>query len=119
LLLIGGGGADVVFHLSIACLGALGGLYEHSGYDFAILLPQSDFAQKYPRFASLLVENLTSKAHGEHHSRGNVSFSDGFGSPGICDSLLGTRWNKVPNPKDRRVNGVEATHWFESLDREA
>lgn len=95
LIAIGGGGADIVFHLTIASLGAFGGLYEHSGYDFAVLLPQSAFAKKHPRLSAFLADNLTSRAHGEHHTRGNVSFSDGFGSPGICDTFFGTRWDKA------------------------
>ena len=34
-----GAGADVSFHLTVAAsLGAIGGLYEHSGYDFAVRL---------------------------------------------------------------------------------
>ena len=36
LILIGGGTANVPFQLLVACLGAVGGLYEHSGYDFAL-----------------------------------------------------------------------------------
>ena len=36
LILIGGGTANVPFQLLVACLGAVGGLYEHSGYDFAV-----------------------------------------------------------------------------------
>src|SRR5450631_2994600 len=37
-----GAGADMVFHLTVASLGAIGGLYEHSGYDFSVRLPASD-----------------------------------------------------------------------------
>ncbi len=40
LALIGGGGSDILFHSMIAGLGAVGGVYEHSGYDFAVLLAQ-------------------------------------------------------------------------------
>lgn len=109
LALIGGGGANVIFQLTIAGCGALGGLYEHSGYDFALVLASGNFQRKHPRLAALLAYNLSSKAHGEHHTRGNVSFSDGFGSPGICDSLFGTRWDKVERPKGRRVREIEAT----------
>jgi hypothetical protein len=35
-----------------------------------------------------------SHAHGEHHRRWQVSFSDGFGSPGLCDFAFGTRWDR-------------------------
>jgi len=38
---------------------------------------------------------VSSHAHGEHHRVGDVSFSDGFGSPGICDTLFATRWDLV------------------------
>lgn len=82
-----GAGADVLFNLSIASLGAIGGLYEHSGYDFAVRIPRD---KGVLRFLALLI---TSKAHGEHHRVGNVSFSDGFGSPGICDTIFKTRWD--------------------------
>jgi len=35
-----GAGADIAFQLIVASLGAIGGLYEHSGYDFAMALPR-------------------------------------------------------------------------------
>ncbi len=95
LALIGGGGSDIVFHMMIAGLGAFGGVYEHSGYDFAVLLPTTKIADRMPRFVTTLASLVTSHAHGEHHMKGNVSFSDGFGSPGICDSAFGTRWDLV------------------------
>ena len=34
-------GADIAFQLTVASLGAIGGLYEHSGYDFSAKLPRS------------------------------------------------------------------------------
>lgn len=95
LALIGGGGADIVFHSLIAGLGAFGGIYEHSGYDFATLLPKTQLARRMPRFVTTLAGLISSHAHGEHHAKGNVSFSDGFGSPGVCDTALGTRWDLV------------------------
>ena len=95
LAVIGGGGSDLVFHTMIAGLGAVGGVYEHSGYDFAALLPRSKLAQRLPRVAAILAGQITSHAHGEHHAKGNVSFSDGFGSPGVCDKAFGTRWDQV------------------------
>jgi sterol desaturase/sphingolipid hydroxylase (fatty acid hydroxylase superfamily) len=79
LILIGGGGTDIAFHLIVAALGAVGGLYEHSGYDFAVLLKRGGL--------------VSSHAHAEHHRRWKVSFSDGFGSPGLCDTLFRTRWD--------------------------
>jgi sterol desaturase/sphingolipid hydroxylase (fatty acid hydroxylase superfamily) len=89
-------GADITFHLAIASLGAIGGLYEHSGYDFAVRLPNS--AGFWSRPLAVLENLITSKAHAEHHRRSNVSFSDGFGSPGICDTIFGTRWDLAQDP---------------------
>jgi sterol desaturase/sphingolipid hydroxylase (fatty acid hydroxylase superfamily) len=86
LVIVGGGGADLSFHLMVAAVAPLGGLYEHSGYDFAGMLRGSVFAR--------LPANLTSShAHAEHHRRSTVSFSDGFGSPGLSDWLFATRWD--------------------------
>ena len=95
LALIGGGGSDILFHTMIAGLGAFGGVYEHSGYDFAAVLPKAKIAERMPRFVTAIGSLITSHAHGEHHAKGNVSFSDGFGSPGMCDSMFGTRWDIV------------------------
>jgi sterol desaturase/sphingolipid hydroxylase (fatty acid hydroxylase superfamily) len=92
-LVLIGAGADVTFNLLIASLGAIGGLYEHSGYDFSVRLPKPEghgLRQQLLKWVALL---LSSKAHREHHRVGNVSFSDGFGSPGICDTLFKTRWD--------------------------
>ena len=88
-----GAGADVFFHLTVASFGAIGGLYEHSGYDFAVRLPRDAGSHSRPRPLTWLAAAVTSKAHGEHHRRSNVSFSDGFGSPGICDTIFKTRWD--------------------------
>lgn len=92
-LILVGAGADVAFHVIVASLGAVGGLYEHSGYDFALALPRAKGIWRRP--IGWIAAAATSKAHGEHHRRGNVSFSDGFGSPGICDAIFSTRWDKV------------------------
>jgi sterol desaturase/sphingolipid hydroxylase (fatty acid hydroxylase superfamily) len=86
-------GADVGFHLLVASLGAVGGLYEHSGYDFAATAPKARAPGLRGKVASFLTAAISSKAHGEHHRRSNVSFSDGFGSPGICDTVFATRWD--------------------------
>ena len=51
---------------------------------------------------------LSSKAHGEHHTRGNVSFSDGFGSSNICDTVMKTRWDLVGIRERRRVREPSA-----------
>lgn len=106
LVLIGGGGSDIVFHTVVAALGAFGGIYEHSGYDFAILLPKAKIAERMPRFATTVASLISSHAHGEHHAKGNVSFSDGFGSPGVCDTMFGTRWDLVE--ARRRADATEA-----------
>lgn len=95
LVLIGGGGSDMLFQFLVAGLGAFGGLYEHSGYDFAAPLRQTRFYKSLPQLGRIVEGMITSHAHGEHHRRFNVSFSDGFGSPGICDTLFATRWDKV------------------------
>jgi sterol desaturase/sphingolipid hydroxylase (fatty acid hydroxylase superfamily) len=92
-LALAGAGADVSFHLTVACLGAIGGLYEHSGYDFAIRLRRPNGSGSRVQPLAWLSHLVTSKAHGEHHRRSNVSFSDGFGSPGICDTIFRTRWD--------------------------
>lgn len=89
LILIGGGTGNVPFQVLVACLGAIGGLYEHSGYDFA---PSLKSATR--RWLALVPASLASShAHGEHHRRSRVSFSDGFGSPGLCDFIFRTRWD--------------------------
>ncbi len=93
-LMVVAAGADVSFHLLVASLGAIGGLYEHSGYDFSIRLPRGVRGIK-GRVIDAIAALITSKAHAEHHRRSNVSFSDGFGSPGICDSFFATRWDLV------------------------
>jgi sterol desaturase/sphingolipid hydroxylase (fatty acid hydroxylase superfamily) len=95
-----GAGADVAFHLIVASLGALGGLYEHSGYDFAAQAPKERAPGLKGLATAWFFAAITSKAHGEHHRRSNVSFSDGFGSPGICDTIFKTRWDLFgPNRK--------------------
>ncbi len=93
LVAIGGGTADPRFQLLAASLGAIGGLYEHSGYDFAEGLKRGA-PSRWKALVSLLPASLiSSHAHGEHHRRACVSFSDGFGSPGLCDALFRTRWD--------------------------
>jgi sterol desaturase/sphingolipid hydroxylase (fatty acid hydroxylase superfamily) len=95
LVLVGGGGSDILFQFLVAGLGAFGGLYEHSGYDFAEPLRKSRFFAALPRLGAIVEGLVTSRAHAEHHRRFNVSFSDGFGSPGICDTIFATRWDKA------------------------
>jgi sterol desaturase/sphingolipid hydroxylase (fatty acid hydroxylase superfamily) len=93
LVLIGGGTADFGFQLLVAALGAIGGLYEHSGYDFARGI-RSSAANDGASLLRLVPDSLiSSHAHGEHHRRSRVSFSDGFGSPGLCDAIFRTRWD--------------------------
>lgn len=93
LILIGGGTANAGFQLLVACLGAVGGLYEHSGYDFAEALNKVAASRWAGLLSRLPASLISSRAHGEHHRRFRVSFSDGFGSPGICDAIFGTRWD--------------------------
>jgi sterol desaturase/sphingolipid hydroxylase (fatty acid hydroxylase superfamily) len=109
LVLIGGGGADIVFHPVVISLGAVGGLYEHSGYDFAVPLKQSRFFALWPKAASCIAGGITSRAHAEHHRQNNVSFSDGFGSPGICDTLFGTRWDQAGASARSRETSAQST----------
>ncbi len=104
LVLVGGGGSDILFHVLVVGLGAFGGLYEHSGYDFAVPLRRSRFYKDVPQLGAVLALLITSKAHREHHIRTHVSFSDGFGSPGICDTIFATRWDKVASPT-QKVDG--------------
>lgn len=90
LALVGGCGSDFLFHSIVVAAGAFGGLYEHSGYDFSIDLRA---AGGWRRVVSNM---LSSQNHFAHHSRGDVSFSDGFGSSGICDTIFRTRFDLVP-----------------------
>lgn len=111
LATVGGGGADILFHSLVAGLGALGGVYEHSGYDIGAALRQLPSEGEKGNwsargfFSRVVAAALDNRAHGEHHMRANVSFSDGFGSPGICDWIFGTRWDLVC--KRRRDAEVE------------
>jgi sterol desaturase/sphingolipid hydroxylase (fatty acid hydroxylase superfamily) len=89
LVLIGGGGSDLLFHIVTMGLGAIGGLYEHSGYDFSSAVR----GEKPTPLRNFIADKLSSHAHAEHHRRSNVSFSDGFGSTGICDTVFRTRWD--------------------------
>lgn len=106
LALVRGGGGDVLFHSLIAGLGAVGGLYEHSGYDFSVPLRKSkenEFVVRRLGLGDLLSKFLDNRAHSEHHIRANVSFSDGFGSPGICDTLLGTQWDIAAKRRNKHA----------------
>jgi sterol desaturase/sphingolipid hydroxylase (fatty acid hydroxylase superfamily) len=93
LILIGGGTADLGFQLLVAGLGAVGGLYEHSGYDFAVGIRRAASSGRATPLRLLPSSLISSHAHGEHHRRSRVSFSDGFGSPGLCDAIFRTRWD--------------------------
>ena len=37
-----------------------------------------------------------------------VSFSDGFGSPGLCDTVFATRWDKVKERQPQRTRPQRA-----------
>jgi len=93
LVLIGGGGSDLTFHLLGAVLAPIGGLYEHSGYDFCAPGCAKTTSWSWRGLKWLPTSLTSSHAHGEHHRRSLVSFSDGFGSPGLCDRLFSTRWD--------------------------
>ena len=93
LILIGGGTANPGFQLLVASLGAVGGLYEHSGYDFAQALASPSRSRRASVLRRVSASLISSHAHGEHHRRSRVSFSDGFGSPGLCDTIFRTRWD--------------------------
>jgi sterol desaturase/sphingolipid hydroxylase (fatty acid hydroxylase superfamily) len=95
---IGSAGASLCFHILTVTAGAFGGLYEHSGYDFSVKLAKSD--RPVLRFVAA---RLSSRAHAEHHSRGNVSFSDGFGSSNIFDTVFRTRWDLVARRERQRT----------------
>jgi hypothetical protein len=70
--------ADAGFNFIAIALGSLGGMYEHSGYNF------------WPRFPG-----LSTMAHGMHHTRYNCSFSDGVGSSNIMDGLFRTSYEHI------------------------
>ncbi|CAI6089622.1 unnamed protein product [Clonostachys chloroleuca] len=108
LALVGGGGSGITFHSLVAGLGAIGGLYEHSGYDLSVNLRAGGKANRDGSEQALLStiasKFLDNRSHAQHHVRGNVSFSDGFGSPGISDTIFGTRWDLAAK---RRVEHAE------------
>lgn len=108
LILIGGGGSDWIFHSVVVTAGAFGGLYEHSGYDFSLAFTRDSTATGWrAKRNAILAHMISSKAHGEHHTRGNVSFSDGFGSSDICDTVMKTRWDLVGERKRQRVRDAQ------------
>jgi len=95
LAVVGGAGTDLFFQSLIVSAGAFGGLYEHSGYDFGLFLRAERGADFTARFRRFIGDRLSTAAHGAHHTRGNVSFSDGFGSSNICDTMFRTRYDLV------------------------
>src|SRR5208283_3650882 len=88
-------GSNFLVHSLVVTAGAFGGLYEHSGYDFAPALREPADGRAPGRLRLALARMISSEAHAAHHSRGNVSFSDGFGSSNICDTLFRTRFDLV------------------------
>jgi sterol desaturase/sphingolipid hydroxylase (fatty acid hydroxylase superfamily) len=96
LALVGGCGTNWYFHSLIVAAGAFGGLYEHSGYDFGQFLRRESGDELAARVKRFIGARLSTEAHGAHHTRGNVSFSDGFGSSNLCDTLFRTRYDLVP-----------------------
>jgi sterol desaturase/sphingolipid hydroxylase (fatty acid hydroxylase superfamily) len=106
LIVIGGGGSSLAFQAFIVSVGAFGGLYEHSGYDFSLGLRAGAGEGLSGRIRRILANLASSQAHAAHHARGNVSFSDGFGSSNICDTIFGTRWDMVPR-RERQPQSAE------------
>ncbi|KAK4536373.1 hypothetical protein CDCA_CDCA08G2398 [Cyanidium caldarium] len=70
--------ADPLFNLAAITFGGIGGMYEHSGYNFC---PQ--------------VPGLSTMAHGMHHTRYNCSFSDGVGSSNLMDNMFRTDYEHM------------------------
>jgi hypothetical protein len=92
--------ADAAFHFVAIALGSLGGMYEHSGYNFCPYFP-----------------GLSTMAHGMHHTRYNCSFSDGVGSSNLMDGLFRTSYECV-YPKwsgkksIRESKDAQCTYWL-------
>ncbi|KAJ3081096.1 hypothetical protein HK100_009979 [Physocladia obscura] len=59
--------------IALLPIGTIGGVYEHSGYNF------------WPG-----VPGLDTVVHYAHHSKHNCSFADGFGAPSVLDPWFGT-----------------------------
>ena len=119
LALIGGGGSDFALHATLVTLGAFGGLYEHSGYDLSLLLKRTDATGVRKVAHAALAHFLSNKAHQEHHTRGNVSFSDGFGSSSICDTVMKTRWDMVGLRQRQRTRDASPVPDAASVTRDA
>jgi len=98
-------GSNFLIHSLVVTSGAFGGLYEHSGYDFSLALREPKDGRAPGRLRLALARMISSEAHAAHHTRGNVSFSDGFGSTNICDTLFKTRFDLVP---ERRAGAKAA-----------
>ncbi len=98
-------GSNFLIHALVVTSGAFGGLYEHSGYDFSLALREPKDGSARGRLRLALARMISSEAHAAHHTRGNVSFSDGFGSTNICDTLFKTRFDLVP---ERRGGAAKA-----------
>lgn len=64
----------VLVYATVMCGGAVLSMYEHSGY-------------RVPWVPRCLGDPTL---HAEHHRRLAVAFSEGMGSPGCCDRVLGT-----------------------------
>ncbi|MFY9657659.1 MAG: sterol desaturase family protein [Methylocystis sp.] len=99
-------GSNFLIHSLVVTSGAFGGLYEHSGYDFSLALREPSDGRAPGRLQLALARLLSSEAHAAHHARGNVSFSDGFGSTNICDTLFKTRFDLVPEQRARAKAAV-------------
>ena len=112
-------GSNFLVHALIVAAGAFGGLYEHSGYDFARALREPEEGDSPGRLRLALARMVSSEAHAAHHSRGDVSFSDGFGSSNLCDTLFRTRFDLVPQrrgatPKRLRASSTKVDRLLRS-----
>ena len=69
LILIGGGGSDILFHVVTMGLGVIGGLYEHSGYDFGLARKDAPVTLAGRLLRLIPASFISSHAHGQHHRR--------------------------------------------------
>lgn len=78
-LIIIGNNNNLFINILIISSGMLGGVYEHSGYDFSKI------------FKNKFIGNFfNNKLHFIHHKKLKVNFSNGFGSTSISDRIFKT-----------------------------
>ncbi len=108
LVLIGGGGSNIAFHILVASLGAAGGLYEHSGYDFAVPFRRTRFFAARPWLGGVIAGMINSPCAWRTSSPQQCELQRRFRQSGICDTLFGTRWDKVPGRAGARAGPIGA-----------